>query len=400
MRAFSPYLLHSLPVIPKAFCQPPDEKANTAMDKDTKAIFPLARLPFEIQGMIWQYTWQPRGIIILRTPIQQDEMSDPIQVSVNHPFAVLEDWINHHSPDETSAYSTKQLFARCDCCDFPLPDRAVHEKAVATITSTDTKPPVSLFVDSVARYHTLRHYRLAFALPGGESHVYFNFAIDTLFVPTDTPIWGVISLAELANLRFLAIQSFRLPHRAHTSLSICTAKWGTGNWDPAKCEDMEGWVITRNMPALDMEVPRVMDILCPKLERLDLVPCLCGAVSWINRGFQGEPMLHESAFCPAYPVRRGEYALYECDPSMGTMYRCQRLVKFANNRVGKITASRHKTKDLNFHRLNDLKRALMEYQVPDLVRKIWGMKIGECLDHSELMRHELPEPCRSSFMYD
>src|SRR3569833_1630167 len=53
-------------------------------------------------------------------------------------------------------------------------------RAIPTLTTSRAAPPTTLFVSRESRRETLRHYRLAFDLPGNTNQVYFNFDLDRL----------------------------------------------------------------------------------------------------------------------------------------------------------------------------------------------------------------------------
>ncbi|KUI57641.1 hypothetical protein VP1G_04923 [Cytospora mali] len=76
------------------------------------------------------------------------------------------------------------------------------------VTTSCTRPPVTLWVNYESRSETLKRYQLSFACPSeGTSHVYFNFDIDELEIPRHCRIRPAISREELARLRVLVVPS-------------------------------------------------------------------------------------------------------------------------------------------------------------------------------------------------
>ncbi|TLS26143.1 hypothetical protein PpBr36_05004 [Pyricularia pennisetigena] len=65
---------------------------------------------------------------------------------------------------------------------------------------TGTRIPITLWIDRESRAETLKHYRLAFALRGGASRVYFNFGVDTLRVPVHGKLWRLVQRRDLQDL--------------------------------------------------------------------------------------------------------------------------------------------------------------------------------------------------------
>ncbi|KAI6408007.1 hypothetical protein MCOR20_005611 [Pyricularia oryzae] len=63
-----------------------------------------------------------------------------------------------------------------------------------------TLVPITLWIDRESRAETLKHYRPAFALRGGATRVYFNFALDTLRIPVHGKLWRLVQRRDLQDL--------------------------------------------------------------------------------------------------------------------------------------------------------------------------------------------------------
>ncbi|KAK7946641.1 uncharacterized protein PG986_010962 [Apiospora aurea] len=91
-----------------------------------------------------------------------------------------------------------------------------HGKRFVTSTTTDSKPPVSLFVNYESRHETLLHFQTAFALGRNEAKIYFNPGLDSLKLPRHHPLgmcFGINDLQKLTSITvpelFPALPSFR-----------------------------------------------------------------------------------------------------------------------------------------------------------------------------------------------
>lgn len=84
------------------------------------------------------------------------------------------------------------------------PSRQLLPPPLYTTTSArvdrSTLVPITLWIDRESRAETLKHYRPAFALRGGATRVYFNFALDTLRIPVHGKLWRLVQRRDLQDL--------------------------------------------------------------------------------------------------------------------------------------------------------------------------------------------------------
>ncbi len=112
------------------------------------ATFPFLRLPPELRLMTWRSTWEDRVVII-----RVGKVSIPVPT-----------WLQDTSPGRIFCYEARQIEI--------LDER--NERYTQDIIHTHAPLPLTLLVNRESRHETLRHYKLAFHLPGHESRIYFR----------------------------------------------------------------------------------------------------------------------------------------------------------------------------------------------------------------------------------
>lgn len=78
-----------------------------------------------------------------------------------------------------------------------------HNKEIFyTVTHTTAVTPISMFINQESRIETLKHYKLAWGLPRGETRVFFNFNLDILAFDIDGgPVLFKYQQADLVRLQ-------------------------------------------------------------------------------------------------------------------------------------------------------------------------------------------------------
>ncbi len=122
----------------------------------TSSFHQFRNFPIEIQHMVWKKTWKRRKVMIRKT--QEHDWHCP-----RYRYIMTTTPTGEHV---VRVVDIETLFV--------YPDH--------TVTYAKDRLPVTLFINRESRSETLRHYRLAFRVVGGESRTYFNFALDTLIV--------------------------------------------------------------------------------------------------------------------------------------------------------------------------------------------------------------------------
>lgn len=128
-------------------------------------------LPPELRFIIYQHTWEPR-----RVPVGQRLMPTAL-VLAQHPASLL-----------------------------------IGRRP--TLSTSDARLPVTLWVYADSRKETLKHYRLAFASPDhGVSHIYFNPTLDTFLLEHHGPVdlEPQFHPSDLAQVQRLAVLDGFLP---------------------------------------------------------------------------------------------------------------------------------------------------------------------------------------------
>ena len=146
-------------------------------------------LPAEIRLAIWRATWQYRRVCITRSIVGERPS-----------MALLQRYA-----EDLSEQVQREALSTLEGGGLVIEAAPQGYKLVKTITSTTAKLPVTLFINSEARTETLKHYQLAFALWGNESHVYFNFSLDNLEVTSHVNLSLVAPPSQLAKLKSVTI---------------------------------------------------------------------------------------------------------------------------------------------------------------------------------------------------
>lgn len=145
-------------------------------------IFPL--LPLELRKQVWEATYEPRVVEPLRE-ILDHECQSPASDEPRRYRDCCHDVRTRHSHAILSDWEMFRDFFHTTGAEQPQPgDRELFP----TITTTKTKPPVTLWVSKESRATTLMAYELCWGLDGGETHVWFNFDLDTLYLPGEA-VW-------------------------------------------------------------------------------------------------------------------------------------------------------------------------------------------------------------------
>lgn len=141
------------------------------------------KLPLELQGMLWRFTWTDRVVII-----QVGKLENPIQT-----------WLKDETPETRFRAEAEQI----EFQDAFHPNVKGFKK---DIIHTPAQLPSTLFVNRESRHETLRHYRLAFQLPGYESRIYFHPGMDIPCLARHnlSNFQGCVDLAEVDELMVMS----------------------------------------------------------------------------------------------------------------------------------------------------------------------------------------------------
>lgn len=158
----------------------------------------FSRLPPELRRLIWQHTWEHRVVTIKRKLVAfkrgPQEPLDPRDA----PYS---------SHNATRHYKTSLVRRDWGVLD-PISNKLAFKtrgKDFVTSTTTESKPPVSLFINSESRHETLLHFQPAFALHGSDAKVYFNFALDSLKLPRHHPLGLCFEVNDLQKLTSITV---------------------------------------------------------------------------------------------------------------------------------------------------------------------------------------------------
>lgn len=202
----------------------------------------FSKLPCEVRTLIWELTWEPREVKVKRyivahkndldCPGNKTKISSrrrhwakllhsnavkitewdgsPYVRAIGRKVIVAQQQATDDDDDddddeeeeeeeEKLSHNAKKLANR--------PDKIQQKdlQRVRTIATTSTKLPATFFVNRESRDVTLRRYPFAFALPGGESRVYFNFALDTLVLSRHAQLAHAFTKADLSRVRRISV---------------------------------------------------------------------------------------------------------------------------------------------------------------------------------------------------
>lgn len=150
-------------------------------------------LPIELRLNIWKLVWSPR-----RVPIRRAIVGERPHTQVLMKYA--------------SDFSTKLLQDSLRVTGEDSETQENHScmseaayKQIKSVTTTTAELPVTLFINRESRTETRFHYKLAFALLGNESRVYFNFDLDHLVVGSEVSLVHVAPPSELRLLQTVTI---------------------------------------------------------------------------------------------------------------------------------------------------------------------------------------------------
>ncbi|KAK8102767.1 hypothetical protein PG984_015913 [Apiospora sp. TS-2023a] len=158
----------------------------------------FSRLPPELRRLIWQHTWENRAVTIKRKVV--DFKGGP-QVPLDLREAP---YTSHNATRHYKTSLVRRDWGVLDPISDELSSRA-HGKDFVTSTTTDSKPPVSLFVNHESRHETLLHFQTAFALDGSDAKVYYNFALDSLKLPRHHPLGLCFDINDLQKLTSITV---------------------------------------------------------------------------------------------------------------------------------------------------------------------------------------------------
>ncbi|KAK7917135.1 hypothetical protein PG985_010743 [Apiospora marii] len=160
----------------------------------------FSRLPPELRRLVWQHTWEHRVVTISRrlsalrdraVGVHTHPRDEPLASNATRLFKTRQTRTDHWGVDD-SAYSQGS------------DDKANGRDFIAS-TTTDSKPPVSLFVNYESRHETLLHFQTAFALSGNKARIYFNFSLDSLKLPRHHPLGLCFEVNDLQKLTSITI---------------------------------------------------------------------------------------------------------------------------------------------------------------------------------------------------
>ncbi|KAL7621321.1 hypothetical protein AAE478_008642 [Parahypoxylon ruwenzoriense] len=179
---------------------------------DPVSPFPQFRkLPTEIRLKIWRGTWEHRNVGFTR------------RIMGFRQKQATGFFLNDGDFDFARIMRTHQVYmTRQEWTDQEMPPDTMPYQLV-TYTRGMSKLPVSLWVNQESRSETLEHFKIAFAMPGGRSNVYFHFGLDILKFPLHSPLSTAFPVPDLRLLTRLCIPELvpAVPSFAET----------TGEWD-------------------------------------------------------------------------------------------------------------------------------------------------------------------------
>lgn len=177
---------------------PPTTSSATTPGGSPGTLF--SDLPTDLRLRIWRETWAPRVVNILR---EEDESrrryprgkgaADLRELEQRHGRAMHQRWTRECLPD-----------AAGNPVELPrVAAKPSDREMFCTVTSSwaAARSPASLWVSREARKETLRHYELCLGLYGGESRVYFNFALDVLLLVPGSCSLGDFKETDLARVQ-------------------------------------------------------------------------------------------------------------------------------------------------------------------------------------------------------
>ena len=152
---------------------------------DTMADAPGGRLvfPIEIQLMIYEQMLEGRVVILKRKVLSSDDkkMSSAAVRLGTSVAAFQSQWFNPGTEENRNNIEGVRRFAAAvDATMGGINQDSEGVAGIKTITTTTAAPPIVLYINRASRKLGLQKYKLSFALPDGESRVYFHFDLDTL----------------------------------------------------------------------------------------------------------------------------------------------------------------------------------------------------------------------------
>ncbi|KAI5867809.1 hypothetical protein GGS23DRAFT_550089 [Durotheca rogersii] len=166
-----------------------------SLSVDAPASFPqFSRLPPELRRNVWRQSWGHRNAEVARTSLG-------VRASDS-------DFVFHDALYGGASHF-RASYARVVQREWGVrePDQQPERQSpYQPITLTRCKTsPVSLWVNRESRDETLRYFEFAFALPGNDSSMYFNFGLDVLKFSLHSPLSAAFSVPDLRRLQRLCI---------------------------------------------------------------------------------------------------------------------------------------------------------------------------------------------------
>ncbi|KAI7785815.1 quinate permease [Diaporthe eres] len=269
----------------------------------------FSKLPCEIRALIWESTWEPREVKVKRyveahksdfdcdgtvksrsrrrhrdkllhsNAVMLTEWDDsPYLRSIGRDVTVAQQQATDGEEDDDDdeedekkklSHNAKKLANR--------PDKVQQKdlQRIRTIATTATKPPATLFVNRESRDVTLRRYPLAFALPGGESRVYFNFALDTLVLSRHAQLDHAFAKVDLSRLQRISTPEVKPDdsgdYRAVGRSTDCLIQEKDAE-GVLVGDMMSGTTPEEQVEAVFAPSRAVLSAICPKIEQIVFSP--------------------------------------------------------------------------------------------------------------------------------
>src|SRR3569833_2083553 len=191
--------------------------------------FYFSQLPVELRLQVYRASWESRNVFLSRRVV-----CDAEQLNVTMMMAEIHSVAAFYLRHARVAPGAKQTVRDMAAGRFAklLRDeefRSEVVRAIPTLTTSRAAPPTTLFVSRESRRETLRHYRLAFDLPGGTTQVYFNFDLDRLCFNRHVDLWRALRWEDLTELRYLSlVRSAASSLLEHTTRIYLQAQGGLG----------------------------------------------------------------------------------------------------------------------------------------------------------------------------
>ncbi|TLD08574.1 uncharacterized protein PgNI_07351 [Pyricularia grisea] len=254
-------------------------------------------IPPELRLEIYKKLWLPRTVAIYRCAhhdinnyfergllnlaqsqhrdkFEQDVAIDALSVAshcpaiqVPHEDPVLD--LNHDPYTPGNGFlcgAHNRWDATTTTASLQLPPPPLYSTTTFARVDRSTLVPITLWIDRESRAETLKHYRLAFALRGGESRVYFNFRLDTLRIPVHGKLWRLVQRRDLQDLERLRMIGTADDPSGSRSRSVNPAPATTHN--PAEPPAAMG---------------SLLRALCPRLRHVTIEPawaCARNDLAW------------------------------------------------------------------------------------------------------------------------